>query len=114
MKTFTKRDFPVENVRRFLEPGPVVLVSSAHRGEQDIMTMGWHMVLDPPLVGCYVWDKNHSHSLIRRSKEAVINVPTADMIKTVIGIGNTHGGEVGQVRHVRADRGEGFERSARR
>ena len=94
MKTFTKRDFPVDNVRRFLEPGPVVLVSSTHRGEHDIMTMGWHMVLDPPLVGCYVWDQNHSHSLIRRSKEAVINVPTADMIKTVIGIGNTHGGEV--------------------
>lgn len=24
-----KRDFPVDDVRRFLEPGPIVLVSSA-------------------------------------------------------------------------------------
>ena len=28
-KTYDKKDFPVSNVRRFLEPGPIVLVSSA-------------------------------------------------------------------------------------
>ena len=27
MKTYYKKDFPVSNVRRFLEPGPIVLVS---------------------------------------------------------------------------------------
>ena len=30
-KTYDKKDFPVSNVRRFLEPGPIVLVSSAWR-----------------------------------------------------------------------------------
>ena len=29
MKIYKKRDFPVSEIRRFLEPGPVVLVSSA-------------------------------------------------------------------------------------
>ena len=29
---YTKKDFPTDNVRRFLEPGPIVLVSSAHEG----------------------------------------------------------------------------------
>ena len=29
MKHFKKTDFPVSNIRRFLEPGPIVLVSSA-------------------------------------------------------------------------------------
>jgi hypothetical protein len=28
-----KTDFPVGDIRRFLEPGPVVLVSSAWRGQ---------------------------------------------------------------------------------
>ena len=28
MKRFKKTDFPVSDVRRFLEPGPIVLVSS--------------------------------------------------------------------------------------
>jgi flavin reductase (DIM6/NTAB) family NADH-FMN oxidoreductase RutF len=76
-----------------LEPGPVALVSSAHRGEQNIMTMGWHMVMmeEPSLVGCFIWDRNHSYELVRRSKECVINVPTLDLLEIVIGIGNSHG-----------------------
>ena len=45
MKVVKKRDFPVGDIRRFLEPGPVVLVSSAHRGKTNITTMGWHMVM---------------------------------------------------------------------
>jgi flavin reductase (DIM6/NTAB) family NADH-FMN oxidoreductase RutF len=88
-----KKPFPVTKVRRFLEPGPVVLVSSAHDGERNVMTLGWHMVLGlkPSLVGCYIWDENHSFSLIRRSKECVINVPTVDLVDAVIGVGNSHG-----------------------
>ena len=96
MKTFKKEDFPVAKVRRFLEPGPVVLVSSAHAGERNIMTMGWHMVMgdEPYLIGCYIWDRNHSRELICKSEECVINVPTFDLIDAVIGIGNIHGPEV--------------------
>jgi len=96
MKAYKKTNLPLTKIRRFLEPGPVVMVSSAHRGERDIMTMGWHMMLgfEPALVGCFVWDENHSFSLIRRSKECVINIPTFDMIDAVIGVGNTHGGNV--------------------
>ncbi|MHB8110668.1 MAG: flavin reductase family protein [Syntrophorhabdaceae bacterium] len=88
---YKKKDFPVDRARRFLEPGPIVLVSSAYKGERNIMTLGWHMMLGYELVGCYIWDQDHSHSLIRESRECVINVPTADLVKTVIGIGNTHG-----------------------
>ncbi len=29
MKMYRKTDFPVKNVRHFMEPGPIVLVSSA-------------------------------------------------------------------------------------
>ena len=96
MKAYKKTNLPLTKIRRFLEPGPVVMVSSAHRGERDIMTMDWHMMLgfEPALVGCFIWDENHSFSLIRRSKECVINIPTFDMIDAVIGVGNTHGGNV--------------------
>jgi flavin reductase (DIM6/NTAB) family NADH-FMN oxidoreductase RutF len=98
MKTMAKKNFPLTKIRRFLEPGPIVLVSSAHKGERDIMTMGWHMMLgfSPALVGCYIWDQNRSYSLIRKSKECVINLPTYDLIDSIIGVGNTHGPEVDQ------------------
>ena len=93
MKKDVKKNLPVNKVRRFLEPGPVVLVSSAYKGERDIMTMGWHMILgdSPSLVGCFIWDQNYSRELVRRSKQCVINVPTYDLADAVIGVGNTHG-----------------------
>ena len=37
MRAFAKKDFPVSKVRRFLEPGPIVLVSSAWKGKTNIM-----------------------------------------------------------------------------
>lgn len=93
MRTYVKKNFPLTKIRRFLEPGPIVLVSSQYKKERNIMTLGWHTMLgfEPALVGCYIWDENHSFSLIRRSKECVINVPTYDLVDTVIGIGNCHG-----------------------
>jgi flavin reductase (DIM6/NTAB) family NADH-FMN oxidoreductase RutF len=96
MRTYKKTDFPVSNVRRFLEPGPIVLVSSAWKGKTNIMTMGWHMIMEfePSLVGCYVWSENHSYNMIRNSKECVINVPTVDIGAKVVGIGNTSGRDV--------------------
>src|SRR5450432_2055878 len=91
MKIYKKKNFPVDKVRRFLEPGPIVLVSSEYKGERNIMTMGWHMMMEYSLIGCFIWDQNHSFSLIRRSKQCVINIPTFDMINTIIGIGNCSG-----------------------
>lgn len=96
VKKYKKEPFPVSMIRRFLEPGPVVLVSSAYKGERNIMTMGWHMVMmdEPSLVGCFIWDQNHSFEMVRRSKECVINVPTAELASIVVAIGNTSGRDI--------------------
>jgi len=91
-----KRSFPLSEVRRFLEPGPIVLVSSAWKGQRNIMTMGWHMIMEfePSLIGCYIWDHNHSFEMVRRSRACVINVPTVEMAATVVGIGNSSGRDI--------------------
>ena len=93
---YRKRDFPVSEIRRFLEPGPVVLVSSAWKGKRNIMTMGWHTVMEftPSLIGCIISDQNHSFEMIKKSKECVINIPTQEMAKKVVGIGNCSGSEI--------------------
>jgi flavin reductase (DIM6/NTAB) family NADH-FMN oxidoreductase RutF len=95
-KKYEKKDFPVADIRRFLEPGPIVLVSSAWKGRTNIMTMGWHMVMEfvPSRVGCYIWTENHSFGMVRRSRECVINVPTADLAPKVVGIGTTSGRDI--------------------
>jgi len=96
MKTYVKRDFPVHKARQILEPGPIVLVSSAYKNDVNIMTMGWHTVMEfsPSLIGCVIASSNFSFDLIRKSKQCVINVPTADMANTVVKIGNSDGDEV--------------------
>ena len=91
-----KIDFPVSDVRRYLEPGPIVLVSSRSRGKTNIMTMGWHMVMEfsPSLIGCLISNGNHSHRMIRDSGECVINLPTTRLTSKAVGIGNTSGSDV--------------------
>ena len=100
--THPKRtDFPTSEVRRYLEPGPIVLVSSAHEGRTNIMTMGWHAVMEftPSLVGRVISSANHSHRMIHRSGECVINRPTTRLTDVVVGIGNTTGAEVDKFAH---------------
>ena len=96
MKAYSKKDFPVSSIRQILEPGPVVLVSSAWKGKSNMMTMGWHTVIEftPSLLGCVIAESNVSFEMIRKSRECVINVPTADLIDEVVGIGNCDGGKV--------------------
>jgi flavin reductase (DIM6/NTAB) family NADH-FMN oxidoreductase RutF len=101
MPRYRKKKYPLTKIRRLLEPGPVVLVSSSSKGRSNIMTMGWHMMMGfrPALFGCYIWTANHSFGLIRDSGECVINLPTLAQIDTVVGIGNCSGRSVDKFAH---------------
>ena len=103
MHRYEKRNLPVDKVRRFLEPGPIVLVSSKWKGATNIMTMGWHMVMgfEPSLIGCYIWEENHSFEMLRTSKECVINIPTEDIAAKVVGIGNSSGRDIDKFKKFR-------------
>lgn len=93
MTILKKHAFPVEQIRRYLEPGPVVLVSSCAGGKTNIMTMGWHSVLEfsPSLIGCVIASANHSFAMIRASGECVLNLPTIALADQVANIGNVSG-----------------------
>ncbi|MWJ28946.1 flavin reductase family protein [Halomonas sp. ZH2S] len=95
-KPVGKQDFPVSNARRYLEPGPVVLITSKHSDESNIMTLGWHTILafSPSMVGCMISEDNYSHQLIKQSRECVINLPTTELTDKVVGVGNTSGAEI--------------------
>lgn len=96
LSTPRKRDFPVSEARRYLEPGPIVLVSSHWQGRHNIMTMGWHCILEfgPSLFGCMISAGNHSFDMIRKSGECVINLPTTALTDIVCRIGNCSGSSV--------------------
>lgn len=91
-----KISFPLAKVYQLIEPGPVVMVSTSRNGKPNIMTMSWHMMIDfePPILGCVISDRNYSFNIIKETKECVINIPTVDFIKKVVGVGNTTGSTV--------------------
>src|ERR1035437_10082296 len=84
-----KKSFPLSRVYGLLEPGPVVLVTTARKGCPNVMTMSWHtmMEFEPPLVGCVVSNRNYSHGLLKAARECVINIPSVEMAETVVGCG---------------------------
>lgn len=92
----TKTDFPTSQIRRYLEPGLIVLVSFVCDGRANIMTLGWHTVLEftPSLIGCVISSANHSFEMVRRSRECVVNLPTTKLTDVVVAIGNTTGAEI--------------------
>jgi flavin reductase (DIM6/NTAB) family NADH-FMN oxidoreductase RutF len=102
-----KREFPLAQVYGLLEPGPVVLVTTARAGRANhvkgraphvanIMPMSWHTMMEfvPPLVGCVVSSLNYTFEILRTTGECVINIPTVELAKKVVGCGNTSGRSV--------------------
>lgn len=88
-----KRAFRLSQVYQLLEPGPVVMVTTARRGRPNIMTLSWHTMMDfePPIVGCIISNRNYSFGILKATKECVINIPTSDLAATAVACGNTSG-----------------------
>ncbi len=89
-----KRSLPLARVYRLLEPGPVVLLTTARKGRTNVMTMSWHTMLEfePPLVGCVVSNRNFSFDMLRATRECVINIPTVELAAQTVRVGNCSGG----------------------
>ncbi len=87
------KPLPLAQVYRLLEPGPVVLVTTAHRGRLDAMAMSWHtmMEFEPPLVGCVISNRDYTFGVLKSTKECVIAIPTVEIAKKVVACGNTSG-----------------------
>jgi len=91
-----RRAFPLSKVYGLLEPGPVVLLTTAHKGNPNVMTMSWHtmMEFEPPLVGCVVSGCDFSFAALNATRQCVLNIPTIELASKVVGCGNTSGRKV--------------------
>jgi flavin reductase (DIM6/NTAB) family NADH-FMN oxidoreductase RutF len=91
-----KRALPLSKAYGLLEPGPVVLVSTLRDGKPNAMPMSWHtmMEFEPPLVGCVLSGRNFTFDTLAATRECVLNIPTVDIAKQVVGCGNTSGRNV--------------------
>jgi flavin reductase (DIM6/NTAB) family NADH-FMN oxidoreductase RutF len=87
---------PLARVYRLVEPGPVVLLTTVRRGRANVMAMSWHMMVEfePPLVACVVSDANYSFAALRATRECVIAVPSVELARKVVQVGNCSGRDV--------------------
>jgi flavin reductase (DIM6/NTAB) family NADH-FMN oxidoreductase RutF len=92
----TKKSFPLSKVYSLLEPGPVVLLTTAGKTKANIMTMSWHtmMEFEPPIVGCVISNRNYTFSILKATKECVINIPTLELADKVVSCGNSSGRKI--------------------
>jgi flavin reductase (DIM6/NTAB) family NADH-FMN oxidoreductase RutF len=89
------KNFPLSKAFQLIEPGPVVLVTTAYKNKANVMTMSWHMVMEfTPLIGCVISPGDYSFSALRKTKECVIAIPTVDIMNQVVDIGNCSGQDV--------------------
>ncbi|TPK60149.1 flavin reductase family protein [Mesorhizobium sp. B2-4-15] len=100
------KEMPASHAYRLLEPGPIVLVTTALNGKPNVMTMGFHMMVQhaPPLIGCVIGPWDHSYRALRETRECVIAIPTVDLARTVVDIGNCSGKEVDKFEKFRLSR----------
>jgi flavin reductase (DIM6/NTAB) family NADH-FMN oxidoreductase RutF len=90
------KEMAPEKAYRLLESGPVLLVSTSTAHGPNLMTMGFHMMLqhEPPLVGCVIGPWDHSQAALQENGECVLCLPTVEMAEQVTKIGNCSGRDV--------------------
>lgn len=66
----TKKAYPLSKVYGLLEPGPVTLLTTAHKGKANVMS--WHtmMEFEPPWVGCVVSGRDFSFEALTATRPA--------------------------------------------
>jgi flavin reductase (DIM6/NTAB) family NADH-FMN oxidoreductase RutF len=89
------KKLPLQKTFTLLEPGPVVLVTTADGGKQNIMTLSWTMVMDfTPRFAFMTGSWNYSYQALKKTKECVIAIPAVDLIKKTVQIGTCSGVEI--------------------
>lgn len=90
------KELPTEKAYTLLESGPIVLVATTGPSGHNVMTMGFHMMVQhaPALLACVVGPWDHSYTALRESGECVIAIPTVDLAEQVTRIGNCSGQDV--------------------
>jgi flavin reductase (DIM6/NTAB) family NADH-FMN oxidoreductase RutF len=90
------KELPLSKVYQLLEPGPVVLLTTARKGRANVMAMSWHMIIEfePPQLACVVSGNDYSFAALRATRECVIGIPALKLATKVVKVGNSSGRDI--------------------
>ncbi len=84
---------PPSKATPLLNHGPTVLVTATHAGRSNLMTASWVMNVDynPPKVAAVLSSASFTRSLIEKSGEFGLSLPSTDQVDLAYGAGNCSG-----------------------
>ena len=86
------KEYPLQKVFTLLEPGPVLLVTTADGRRKNIMTISWSFAMSfSPVFGIVTGPWNHSFETLMKTRQCTVAVPGADLLEKVVGIGMCSG-----------------------
>ncbi len=87
-------ELPLHKAFQLIEPGPVVLVTTASGRKKNIMTLTWHMVLDfSPQIACVIGPWDYTFNALSTKKECVLAIPAIDLAARAVDIGSCSGSD---------------------
>jgi flavin reductase (DIM6/NTAB) family NADH-FMN oxidoreductase RutF len=88
-----RQPIPELEARRLLAGGPVVLVTTAWRGNVNVMPAAYVTPLSfaPPLIGLAVHPTRHTHDMIRHGEAFALNIPTPELLHHCQYLGSVSG-----------------------
>ena len=97
-----KVEVPLEQAHRLLAPRPVCLLTTRYKGKVNVMTLAWvsPVSLEPPLVVAAIHPSTYTHDLLKRSEEAVLNIPGRPLAEQVLACGALSGKDVDKVQRA--------------
>jgi len=86
------KKFPLKKAFTFIEPGPVIMITTFDGKKNNIMTISWNMVMDfTPQFAILTGPWNHSYKALVKTEECVISIPSVAISQKVIKIGTCSG-----------------------
>lgn len=91
-----KKDVPLWQAYRLIQPGVVALITSRHLDKTNVMPASWvaPVSYDPPCIGVAVSPAHLTHDLIRRSEVFALNIPGRPLAEQVDRAGRSSGRDV--------------------
>lgn len=91
-----RKEVNLDLATRLINHGPVVLVTSLYEGRRGVTPVAWNMPISkkPPQVALEIGQKHFIYECILKSKNFVINIPSASFAKDIIKCGSCSGREV--------------------
>lgn len=90
-----KQEVPLSQAHRLLSARPTCLLTVRYKGQVNVMAIAWvcPISLEPPLVAMALHPAAYTHDMLKKSGEAVLNIPGRPLLEQTYQCGTVSGAD---------------------